>query len=68
MKLPNRIDLLRTQQSNNALNRVSRTDLALAKPITQNRLPVIQLEVGVNPNRHRGTIKHINRLNNHYFS
>ncbi len=68
MKLPARIDLLRTQQSSNALNRVSRSDLAIAKPITKNRMPVIQLEVGVNPNRYRGTIKHINRLNNHYFS
>jgi len=69
MKLPNRIDLLRTQQQSNALGtRVSRSDLAIAKPITQNRMPVIQLEVGVNPNRYRGTIKHINRLNNHYFS
>ena len=69
MKLPNRIDLLRTQQQANALGgRVSKTDLAISKPILKNRMPVIQLEVGGNPKNHRGSIKHINRLSNHYFS
>jgi len=62
MKLQSKDEILQTQQYANALGgRVHIKDLKIAKPITQNRMPVIQLDVK-NIKNTRGTIYGINRL------
>lgn len=64
MRLQSKKSILIQQQQSDALGgRVSGKDLSIAKPITQNRLPVIQLnDTAGNIKNTKGTIYSINRL------
>ena len=64
MRLQSKKSILIQQQQSNALGgRVSGKDLSIAKPLTQNRLPVIQLsDTASNLKNTKGVIYPINRL------